>query len=198
MPGKKLSVEQLQDVKDRLVALGSSSAKCPAVLVPFGRQAFFPGRLQLDRGSHIHNVSTGEPPRWVASREEAIEKLRDEIAALKPLHTGDGTTIRTQQPSTRRQTTPTNAAAQQPNTTPFVEIREEVDDCGEVTKSQTVDVTKHLEHLELHDEELTGGASHATPTEHSKLEYWEPSPPPRGTSEDEHAALMQRLSLIHI
>jgi hypothetical protein len=214
-----LSVEQLTDVRD---VLKGPPLTHRSVLIPFGRQAFLPGRLlpllasppptnaldavnsdsvatvtsqslNYDNAKNqeyvvVHNVAafttndsttTGscttrdkiedssikttrpnDSSSVQMTRQEALDYLQVEIDRLKKKKSSkrhiQPTTTRTattkpQAPSPlttqANQTTLVNNAVSNTAALPFIEIREEVDDTGNIIDGHAVNVTQHLHYL---------------------------------------------------
>ena len=194
-----LSVEQLTDVRDTLKGPPLTDR---SVLIPFGRKAFLPGRLQplclsndnVDTASESLTTSTKNSSDDIAKKQEIL-MVHDVVSthgriddASRVIHTENGsstassvqmtrqealdylqqeidhlkkqTSTQRQSPTgtrkttgnTEKQTTANDVAL---NALPYIEIREELDDTGNVITGQAVDVTKHLNYLSQQQQQPT-------------------------------------------
>jgi hypothetical protein len=144
---EKLTVDQLQDVRDTL----KKPLTGRKVLVPFGRKAFFPGTLQpsVRDGEELVRVREGGGTAVKdMTRQEALNRLQKEMDGLKMSQ-------RKPSPSMSKDAAapPSKPAAQQKeeatgHALPFFEIREELNESGQEVKAEAVNISKHLEYLQ--------------------------------------------------
>lgn len=143
--GDSLSLVQLQDLGDALrVPLTDRQ-----VLIPFGKKAFFPGKLAptrisgVDEGDHdkdeecvMVRLDDGELSEM--TRQQARDHIQGDIdALLRKKRT---------KPASVRETAP----PPKPNDNPpsFFDIREEIDDDGKEVRGEVVDISKPLGYIE--------------------------------------------------
>lgn len=187
-------VQQLQEVKARLVALGEYETSRRPLLIPFGTKAFFHGSLNTASYS-IDRAGNGQEFEHVESTEDAIKLLNATIDAQKARKPTAGNSkasvsksssvaISTEKPST--------------SPSPFVDIREEMDANGATIGQSVVDITKFLQHTEGKDEQARTNTIQGVSPNGSEeigsdeMEQLEPSPSPRGASDDEYKLLTAR------
>ena len=149
--------------------------------------------LDFMEGRRSNNEAETSQRSHVMTRQEALDYLQKEIDSLqkKPSNRTTQTTASTNR---REREDPTKRSAlniENDTTLPFIEIREELDETGQVMKTQAVNVTHHLQYLsqpQQHDtppppqqqatkRESTTSDNHITPVTIDSI-------PSGGTSDD--------------
>jgi hypothetical protein len=196
---------QLRDVQDALRKPLSGRS----VLIPLGSKAFVAGELRPARNNdqeelvQLRSESNGDLE--TVARAVAVERIQGEIKDLQPKRPPPAkktpSTVRTALPTeTSVKTRPTTAIESEPSPA-FFEIREEINELGEVVTSEAVDITQHLK---LWEKEVTetsrkvpsttvSTTSGSTPEGESGTEDEKLQLEARKVEDEEYAAIAARL-----
>jgi hypothetical protein len=192
---------QLRDVQDALRKPLSGRS----VLIPLGSKAFVAGELRPARNDdqeelvQLRSESNGDLE--TVARAVAVERIQGEIKDLQPKRPPPAKKTPTALPTeTSVKARPTTAIESEPSPA-FFEIREEINELGEVVTSEAVDITQHLK---LWEKEVTEASrkvpsttvsttSGSTPEGESGTEDEKLQSEARKVEDEEYAALAARL-----
>lgn len=156
---RKLTENELQNVVDVLRRPLSERE----VLIPFGGQAFLPGKLRPIVNSDGHEQVTLKMDESLhLTRQEAKKRIEEKIATYKPGKFQKKALV----------TKPTGAGkGKQQNDSatssslPYYEIREEISDCGKIRKGEVVNITQHMDYLQKQTDGSSNNAREADDVE---------------------------------